>query len=287
MAIKKILVPFGDAKVGSGALSTAIVLGRNFDAHVSVLHVRPDPRNAAMAYMGEPVSASMIDDVMATMEKRTAAEAAKAKKAFGDACAKGKMTVAGKVPAAGKASASFIDQTGYEDVSIRERGRVSDLIVMARPDGELAASQRLSLEAALIDTGRPLLVVPSKASAKIGSSIAIAWNGSAQAARAVGMAMDFIVEAKSVTVLVAKEENADYDGEELQGYLAAHGVKAKVVSVAAKGDAGKALLSAATKAGADLLVMGAYGHSRVRELVLGGVTKYVLQTATIAALMAH
>ena len=90
-----------------------------------------------------------------------------------------------------------------------------------------------------------------------------------------------------MTVLVAKEENADYDGEELQGYLASHGVKAKVVSVAAKGDAGKALLSAASKAGADLLVMGAYGHSRVRELVLGGVTKHVLQTATIAALMAH
>ena len=287
MAIKKILVPFGDAKIGIGALSAALVLGRNFDAQVSVLHVRPDPRSAAMAYMGEPVSASMIDGIMATMEKRTASDAAKAKKAFDDACAKGKMPIAGKTPTVGKASASFTDQTGYEDVSIRERGRVSDLIVMARPDGQLAASQRLSLEAALIDTGRPLLVVPSKASAKIGSGVAIAWNGSAQAARAVGMAMDFIAAAKSVTVLVAKEDNADYDGEELQSYLAAHGVKAKVVSVAAKGDAGKALLSAAVKAGADLLVMGAYGHSRVRELVLGGVTKYVLQNATIAALMAH
>ncbi len=287
MAIKKILVPFGDAKIGIGALSAAIAIGRDNDANVSVLHVRPDPRSAAMAYMGEPVSASMIDGIMASMEKRTASEAAKAKKAFDDACAKGKVPASGKNPAAGKFTATFTDETGYEDVSIRERGRVSDLLVMARPQGDLAASQRLSLEAALIDTGRPLLVVPPKSSAKIGTNVAIAWNGSSQSARAVAAAMDFIVAAKSVTVLVAKEENADFDGEELQGYLAAHGVKAKVVSVAAKGDAGKALLSAASKAGADLLVMGAYGHSRVRELVLGGVTKYVLQNATIAALMAH
>lgn len=287
MAIKKILVPFEDAKLGSGALSAALTLGRDFDANVSVLHVRPDPRSAAMAYMGEPVSASMIDSIMQSMEKRTASEAAKAKKAFDEACAKGKVPAGGKNPAPGKFSATFTDETGYEDVSIREQGRVADLLVMARPQGDLAASQRLSLEAALIDTGRPLLVVPPKAPAKIGTSVAIAWNGSSQSSRAVAMAMDFIVAAKSVTVLVAKEENSDYSGEELQGYLAAHGIKAKVVAVAAKGDAGKALLAAAAKAGTDLLVMGAYGHSRVRELVLGGVTKHVLQTTTIPALMAH
>lgn len=287
MAIKKILVPFEDAKIGSGALSAALAIGRDFDATVSVLHVRPDPRTAAMAYMGEPVSASMIDSIMQSMEKRTASEAAKAKKAFDDACAKGKVPAAGKGAAPAKFSASFTDETGYEDVSIREQGRVADLLVMARPQGQLATSQRLSLEAALIDTGRPLLVVPPKAPAKIGANVAIAWNGSSQSSRAVAMAMDFIVPAKSVTILVAKEDNSDFSGEELQGYLAAHGVKAKVVSVAAKGDAGKALLAAAAKAGTDLLVMGAYGHSRVRELVLGGVTKHVLQATTIPALMAH
>jgi nucleotide-binding universal stress UspA family protein len=166
-------------------------------------------------------------------------------------------------------------------------GRVSDLLVVARPQGQLAAPQRLTLEAALMDTGRPLLIVPPKAPAKIGSNVAIAWNGSTQASRAVAMAMDFLVTAQSVTILTAKENGADARPDELRDYLAAHGIKAKIVSVAAKGDAGKALLAAADKAGADLLVMGAYGHSRVRELVLGGVTKHVLQSTTIPALLAH
>ena len=143
------------------------------------------------------------------------------------------------------------------------------------------------LEAALLDTGHPLLVIPPKAPAKIGSKVAIAWNGSVQAARAVTAAMDFIADASAVTILNAKEEGSDSHVAELADYLACHGVKAKTVSVTAKSDVGKALISAATKAGADLLVMGAYGHSRMRELVLGGVTKYVLQETTLPTLLVH
>jgi nucleotide-binding universal stress UspA family protein len=286
MAIKKILVPLSDAKDANGALATAIALGRDFDAHISVLHVRPDPRSAAMAYMGEPVSASMIDDVMNAAEKRAASDAARARKAFEDACAKAKIVVGAKASGSGKVSASFRVETGAEDEVIRIAGRVSDLLVMARPQGPLAGSQRLVLEAALIDTGRPLLIVPPKA-AKIGGHVAIAWNGSTQAARAMALAMDFIAGARSVTVLTAKEGGADYRPDEVREYLGWHGIKAKVVQVAGKDDPAKALLSAAGRAGADLLVMGAYGHSRVRELVLGGVTKHVLQTATLPTLMAH
>lgn len=287
MAIKTILVPVSDTKTGGVALGAAIALARDFNAHIAVLHVRPDPRGAAMAYMGEPVSASMIDDVIKASEKRSAETAAKVKKLFDETCAKAKIAVSDKAPGSGKMSASFDDETDYEDQAIRRAGRVSDLIVLPRPQGMLATPQRLTLEAAMIDTGRPLLVVPPKAPAKIGGNVAIAWNGSAQAAHAVAMAMDFLAGAQSVTILTAKEDGADYRAEDLQNQLAWHGVKAKITSVSAKGDAGKALLTAAAKAGADLLVMGAYGHSRVRELVLGGVTKHVLQATTIPTLMAH
>jgi nucleotide-binding universal stress UspA family protein len=286
MAIKKILVPMNDAKADGNALSAAIALARAFDSHIEVLHVRPDPRSAAMAYMGEPVSASMIEEMMEATEKRAAAEAAKVRKAFEDACAKARIPVGKKAAEAGKASASFETETGNEDEAIRLAGRVADLVVMARPQGPLAGSQRLVLEAALLDTGRPLLVVPPKAS-KIGTNVAIAWNGSAQASRAIALAMDFIVTARTVTILTAKEDGVDYQPDEVSEYLGWHGIKAKAVQVASKGDAAKALLSAANRAGADLLVMGAYGHSRVRELVLGGVTKHVLQETTIPTLMAH
>jgi nucleotide-binding universal stress UspA family protein len=239
-----------------------------------------------MAYMGEPMSASMIEDLMESQQKRAADEAAKVRKAFDDVCAKAKIAGGGKAGAA-KLSASFHEETGSEDEELSIAGRVSDLVVFARPQGQLAAPQRLTLEAALMDTGRPLLVVPPKAPAKIGSSVAIAWNGSTQASRAVAMAMDFLAAAQSVTILTAKENGDGTRPEELRDYLAWHDIKAKTVSIAAKGDAGKALLAAAAKAGADLLVMGAYGHSRVRELVLGGVTKHMLQATTIPTLLAH
>ncbi|MGE5540574.1 MAG: universal stress protein [Gemmatimonas sp.] len=287
MAIKKILVPLADAKTGAGALSAALGLARDFNAQVVALHVRPDPRAAAMAYMGEPVSASMIDDVIRASEKRAAANATRVRTLFDEACAKAKIAVGTKVPSANAPSASFVDVTGTEDEEIRDRGRVADLLVVARPQGDLAGPQRLTLEAALIDTGRPAIVVPPKAAAKIGGNVAIAWNGSTQAARAVAMAMDFLVTASTVTILTAKEDSADYRPNDLKDYLAAHGVSAKVQAIAGKDDAAKALLAAATKAGAGLLVMGAYGHSRVRELVLGGVTKHMLQATTVPTLMVH
>lgn len=287
MAIKKILVPLGDPKTGAVALGSALTLARDFGAHISVLYVRPDPRAAAMAYMGEPVSAGMIETVIKATEKRSAESAVKARKLFEDACAKAKVEVSDKAPGAGRVTASFDDVTDYEDEAIRRAGRVSDLLVLARPQGALATPQRLTLEAAMIDTGRPLLMVPPKPPSRIGANVAIAWNGSTQAAHAVAMAMDFLMGAQSVVILTAKENGADHRPEDLQDQLAWHGIKAKVVSVTAKGDAGKALLAAAAKAGADLLAMGAYGHSRVRELVLGGVTKHVLESATIPVLMAH
>jgi nucleotide-binding universal stress UspA family protein len=286
MAIKKILVPMSDPKTGASALSAAIGLARAFGAHVEALHVRPDPRLAAMGYMGEPMSASMIEEVMETQQKRTAAEAAKIRKAFEAACADAKVAV-GKPGARAKVTASFREEVGSEDEELSIAGRVADLLVMARPQGQLAGPQRLTLEAALMDTGRPLLVVPPKSPEEIGGSVAIAWNGSTQASRAVALAMDFILAAESVTILTAKEDGGDARPDQLRDYLECHDVEATIRSVDAKGDAGKALLGAAGRAGADLLVMGAYGHSRVRELVLGGVTKHVLQATTIPTLLAH
>ena len=102
-----------------------------------------------------------------------------------------------------------------------------------------------------------------------------------------GHPMDFLVTASTVTILTAKEDGSDYRPNDLKDYLAAHGISAKVAAVSGKDDAAKALLAGASKAGASLLVMGAYGHSRVRELVLGGVTKHMLQATTLPTFMVH
>src|SRR5689334_1716913 len=180
MAIKRILVPMPDAKTGTQALAAALALGRDFNAQVIALHVRRDP-SADWAYIDEPVSPAVIDSIIKGAETSIAEVAATTRKAFDEACAAAKFPVTTKVPVANRPTASFVDVTGSVDEEIRDRGRVADLLVIARPQGELAGTQRLTLEAALIDTGRPAIVVPPKVPGKFGGGVAIAWNNSTEA----------------------------------------------------------------------------------------------------------
>jgi nucleotide-binding universal stress UspA family protein len=122
----------------------------------------------------------------------------------------------------------------------------------------------------------------------IGSNIAIAWNGSAEAAHAVGEARSFLADARKVTILTAAEpDRGQCDMEGLRRLLRWHGVAAKTKKVPSQGNIGKALASAAEECGANLFVMGAYSHNRVRELIFGGVTRHMLESATLPILMMH
>ncbi len=138
-------------------------------------------------------------------------------------------------------------------------------------------------------TGRPVLLAPATAPAKIGSSVAIAWNGSVEASKAVASAMSFLTRARSVTAIsVVEDGGSDHNLDGLVEYLRWHGIRAKPNVVKTRGgDVGKAVASAASRAKADLLVMGAYTHSRVREMIFGGVTNHVLSTGRVPVLLAH
>jgi len=138
-------------------------------------------------------------------------------------------------------------------------------------------------------TGRPVLLAPATMPRRLGTSVAIAWNGSIEASNAVSSALPFITRAKTVTAITVLEgggQDQNLDG--LIAYLRWHGVRAKVSRARNRGgDVGKALTGAASRAKADLLVMGAYTHSRMREMILGGVTNHVLHSAKIPVLLAH
>lgn len=288
MTIKSILVPLSEPRLAKSSFKAAVTVAKRFTAHIEALHVRPDPRNIAAGYMGEAMSAGMIEELIANTEKRAIETARKTRAAFDAACAVDKIKYAEKPSRANAVTASWREEVGYEDQWLRTAGRLADLIVLERPTAEIDVGARLSLEAALMDTGRPLLVVPPKVPAAIGTNIAIAWNGSTESARAVGAASPFLATAKKVTILSASEPGAsDYDPEGLQSLLGWHGISAKVEKVRTRGDIGKALLAAAEKAGANLVVMGAYSHSRVRELILGGVTRHVLASTDLPIFMAH
>ncbi|HEY0525498.1 MAG TPA: universal stress protein, partial [Stellaceae bacterium] len=170
--------------------------------------------------------------------------------------------------------------------------RYADLTIIANEKGENARTpeNRLAIEAALFESGRPVLLVPGDAAsaARLLEHALVAWKPSPEAAHALGAAMPFLATAGSVTVFAASDRDvAATLPEELLTYLRRHGIDAAAPVFPAAETVGQALLGEAGRTGATLLVMGAYSHSRLRELILGGVTEHVLNNARIPVLMAH
>jgi nucleotide-binding universal stress UspA family protein len=174
--------------------------------------------------------------------------------------------------------------------------RYADLVIAAQPDlgpGRAPGPATGFAGDLVLSAGRPVLFVPYAGRfASAGSRTLVAWNASREAARAVSDALPLLQRAASVVVSVFDAERGGDHGEEPGAdvglYLARHGVKVNVARHAGAGlDAGNQILSAAADMDADLIVMGAYGHSRVRELVLGGATRTILQTMTVPVLMSH
>jgi nucleotide-binding universal stress UspA family protein len=173
--------------------------------------------------------------------------------------------------------------------------RHADLTILGQPrDGDPLIGQYALVERCLFASGRPVIIVPAAAEAlSPNGTVVAAWDGSAEAARAINDAMAFLKPATRVVLLVGiMIEGDDGEGapqtEAMVAHLKRHGVTAEVVRVkVSQGDVGRLLLSSAKDLGADLMVMGAFHHSRWREFILGGVTLTVLEEATIPLFMAH
>jgi len=174
--------------------------------------------------------------------------------------------------------------------------RYADLTILGQLDPEIAWAPIVypRPEDIILATGRPVLVVPYKGTfQQVGSRVLVAWDTSREAVRAINDAMPLLAAASSVTVITvdpkqSREEHGDIPGADLALHLARHGIEVKVESAVSDGiGIGDILLSRASDLDADLIVMGAYAHSRVRELVLGGATRTVLETMTLPVLMAH
>lgn len=288
MPIRTILVPHDGTDAAKPAMEAAFLLGRQLAAHVDVLHVRPDPKDA-MPLLGEGMSGAIIEEMIELAENESTDRTAKAQSMFDDFCSRNSVPVVDGPSASGEASASWIERTGREDEATAWLGRLADLVVVGRPASQSDVSTNMILNAILFETGRPVLVVPPEIPAAIGRKVAVAWNGSVQAARAVVAAMPFLTASSGVAILttVTNRTGASF-ADELATYLAWHGITAEVRTTP-KTDrpVGEMLLEASAEAGADLLVMGAYSHSRMRQLILGGVTKLVLGETPLPILMAH
>lgn len=289
MPYRKLLLPVIGTEAGEAALATAFMAARIWQAHVHGLHVRIDPRDVA-PLAGEGLSGAMIEEMMSATERESSERAKSVQAMFARYIAEHEIpAVSDPVAAfsAGRVTASFGSIVGREEDIVAQQARLSDMVVIAHPDSGDEISTSDALHAVLFDSGRPVMVTPKTPPATLGTRICVAWNGTAESAAAVAGAIPWLERAEAVRVLFADEyQRRGPEAAGLLDYLAWHGVNADSAQFKPLNNSvGAGLLAASAEFGADLQVMGAYSHSRLRQLILGGVTRHVLEHANITLIM--
>lgn len=273
-AVATILGVLSGSKADASVLSAAANLAGG-EGQVRVLAVRSDPVRV-LPIVGE-AGAAAAAELMSVLEQQSKERAARARAAF-DAWRS----------QTGEDRAEFREVVGHPSETAAASARNADVVVVARPRDEDEPMAASLVEACLFGSGRPVLVVPPVPAAGFGRHIAVFWDGSRTAARALGDSLPLLAQAQSVLVLSVGSLDPEVPtGAAVAARLAARGLAATARSLAPAEREAAALASAAQEAGCDLVVMGAYGHSRVREMILGGVTRFMLASAPIPLLMAH
>jgi nucleotide-binding universal stress UspA family protein len=177
--------------------------------------------------------------------------------------------------------------SGHEFVG--SYGRVFDIIVLARPGEEWQSPAMVTLESALFESGRPVLIAPPASPRSFGAHVLIAWNRSTEQARTMAFSMPLLRVAERVTILTVEGATvAGPSGVEMAQSLRANGIAAEAITLpASKISAGEVILAKAEEFGCDLIIKGAYTQSRLREMIFGGTTRHVLANAKLPVLMAH
>lgn len=284
-----ILVPSTGVETDEPVFATALQVARLLPAHLEFLHVRIDVQATLTAMAAADTAGGIgFDEIMETLEKEVASRQKTAETSFQEFCARERIPVTADITTT-LPSAEWRLETGDEATWLAEHGRAADLLVVGRErEGEPVAMD--ILEAALMETGRPVLIAPPQPRHELSGVVAIAWKDRPEAARAVAAAQPFLRLADQVIIFSITEDGRteEQSCERLRHALSwrnphtavrclSHGDKSAVDT----------LLAATTAANADMLIMGGYGHSRVREVIFGGFTRRVLSGADMPVLMVH
>jgi nucleotide-binding universal stress UspA family protein len=286
--IKTILVPSTGGDADSMVFGAALSIARAFQAHLDVLHVRLDAVDTALGAVSEASGGSvLVETLVEQLEREVQERETRAKRMFDELCTHERLRLVQAPTESQRLTAQWHLETGDEARSLAAHGMTADLIVAGRSTTNNLTMHSV-LEAALLDTGRPLLIPgPVLTPSIIGGTIAIAWKPTPQAARSVAAALPFLSRAADVIVMTVDEIGASKASDRLMRYLSWHGCRAtaEILTVEASDPVGTLLGAAKQRAG--LLVMGGYGHSRLREWIFGGFTERVLADAPLPVLMAH
>jgi len=285
MTIRTILLPVrGDGK-GEVVLDHARLIASRFNTHIDVIHARAKPTD--MLPFGVLTTDSMRETILEAAEAQAEAEEDRVRDLFKAYCEKNNLLVSDTAgDGSSNVSVSWHEETGKQANLIGLWGRLADLIVVPKPGKDLGIN---TLEAALMQTGTMTLMCTDVSPAALGESIAVAWNGKAEASSMIKSMMSLLKQAGKVSILTTDPDgtHSELGVSNLQRYLSRHGVSGAVQKVGTDKEIGMALLDAAKEAGADMLAMGAYGHSRRRELIMGGATNEVIEFAAMPVLMLH
>lgn len=286
MPIKTILLPLGEKDRDAALLDAALAVAKRFNAHLDVLHVEPEAESL-LPYATIGLSAGMRESVREAAEKQHAEATKRLQQIVDSACVRNGVSMATRGEYPGKVSADWLVETGSQTDLVARHGRLADLIVVPRP--EQVSPPPRTIDAALRESGRPVVFVPPGPIESAGDRIVIGWNGSKEAAQAVAAARPVLCEASAVTVLTTdKHQKRKPSGDDLAVYLACHGVTATVrVMDTRKRSVPETLLANARELDADLLVMGGYSRTRLREVLMGGVTRHLMEESDIPLLMVH
>lgn len=285
--MKSILIPVEEGAGLRSQLETAALAAHLFASHLAGVAPRSDFSNylvGAGAGVGATIPVALED-----LQKEEAERVERAHLQFQDFVRRHKMPLADPALASKHVTAEWITDIDAGDSSIAQLARVFDLTILPRPTANAPVSRRQLLETALFESGRPILMAPPDVPATLGRVVLIAWNGSTESARAISFAKPFLAQAERVVVLEVEGGMVDGPpGSAVARMLNRAGIVAETKSVRQEGrSTGQAILAESARHGADLIVKGAYTHSRLRQLIFGGATTHLLSEADRPVLMAH
>jgi nucleotide-binding universal stress UspA family protein len=280
--MKSILVPTEHGSAMASALDTALLLAQKFGSCIEGFPLRPavadlvamDPDSGLTMVAVKENDAEMVRQ--AEMLFRAFMESRHLSQRIGE----GQTSL----------SWSWLNDSPSGHDFVGSYGRVFDMIVLARPGDEWQSPSMITLESALFESGRPVLIAPPASPLSLGTNILVAWNNSTEQARTMADAMPLLRLAERITILTVEGATvAGPSGEQMARSLKLNGIAADTVTMkpVGKRSAGETILAKADELGCDLIVKGAYTQSRLRQMIFGGTTRHILANAKLPLLMAH
>jgi hypothetical protein len=278
--MKTILVPTEPHDSMPSVLETALLLGRKFNSHIEGFALRPA--------IGNIVTMDPVNSLTIVSLRENDLELVKQSRGIFESFMREKQ-----VPCLDEVgptvSHAWLDGAPDGDSFVGSYGRVFDAIILGRPGRGRQGPRMTTLEAALFESGRPVLLAPPVPPRSLGENVLIAWNCSTEQARATALAMPLL--AKAGRVIICTVEGATVPGptgEQIARCLKMNGVRAETRTVAAgPRRAGEVLLAQAEAPGCDLIIKGANTQSRLRQMIFGGTTQHILTSTTLPVLLAH